>query len=341
MTRWAADPEAAASALIESALDDIGIAGRVLTAHGSPSLTDAISARGANVLAWNRRTTPRQPNVTPWPPDGPFALALLRLPKTRDEQMMAIHALLNGLAPGGRLIVYGGNDEGIKSTAKHLADIVGAEVAGDVTTVATRGHGRILAVQRPADITALKVTLAAWRQTQDVSIAGATKSWASYPGVFADGGLDAGTALLLAHLPLIKTGSRVLDYGCGTGIIAAHILARDSTARVAMLDNDSAALLAARENVPDAQAITGHSIADAGKGQYDLIISNPPLHVGIREDHAMLESLIGGTPRRLLTGGALILIVQRRIGLAPLLAQHFKTADILADNGRYRVWRAV
>ena len=336
MSRWADDPDAAASALIESALDDIGMAGRVLLADAPLTVAEQISRHQATVTCWNRRYHPRQPNATPWPPDGPFDLALLRLPKAKHEQVMAIHALLATLTPGGRLIVYGGNDEGIKSIAKVLA-----ELAGDVTTVATRGHGRIIAVARPAELAALKPSLAAWRRTRPLTIAGVPRSWVSYPGVFADGGLDAGSALLLAHLPPIKAGARVLDYGCGTGVIAAHVLARNPSARVAMLDNDSAALAAAHDNVPEAQIILGSSIADAGKGQYDQIISNPPLHSGIREDHAMLTSLIEGAPRRLFAGGALIMVVQRRVALDQMLATVFKAVDIRADDGRYRVWHAV
>jgi 16S rRNA G1207 methylase RsmC len=33
--------------------------------------------------------------------------------------------------------------------------------------------------------------------------------------------------------------------------------------------------------------------------------------------------------------------VQRRLPLDKLFAQHFGRADVVAENGRYRVWRAV
>ena len=60
-----------------------------------------------------------------WPPAGPFDPALLRLPKARDEQEMAVHAALERAAPAGRLIVYGGNDEGIRSAAGMLEAFTG------------------------------------------------------------------------------------------------------------------------------------------------------------------------------------------------------------------------
>ena len=77
---------------------------------------------------------------------GPSMSHCLRLPKAKDEQEMAVHACLSVLAPGGRLIVYGGNDEGIRSAAGMIE-----RLCGGVETLATRGHGRVLAAHRPAD----------------------------------------------------------------------------------------------------------------------------------------------------------------------------------------------
>ena len=86
-----------------------------------------------------------------WPPAGPFDLALVRLPKARDEQQMAAHAASSVLAPGGRLIVYGGNDEGIRSAAGMLDDC-----ADGVETLAARGHGRVLSARRPPNLDGLR-----------------------------------------------------------------------------------------------------------------------------------------------------------------------------------------
>ena len=41
------------------------------------------------------------------------------------------------------------------------------------------------------------------------------------PGVFAAGRLDEGTSMLLPHLKYLKDRRRVLDWGCGCGVIAA------------------------------------------------------------------------------------------------------------------------
>ena len=73
---------------------------------------------------------------------------------------------------------------------------------------------------------------------------------------------------------------------------------------------------------------------------YAAILSNPPLHKGIAEDHALLEQLIADAPAHLRAGGCLQIVVQRRIPLERLLAKHFADVTVPAENGRYRVWRA-
>src|SRR5689334_16061567 len=150
MSRWADDPERAADELIQRSLDAIDPRGRVLLAnHAGPGLPSLLEARGIAVVAWNRRLTGGG-KAEPWPPAGPFEVALLRLPKTRDEQQMAAHACLGALAPGGRLVVYGGNDEGIRSAAAMIG-----RLCGTAETLAARGHGRVVATVRPAALSGL------------------------------------------------------------------------------------------------------------------------------------------------------------------------------------------
>ena len=80
-----------------------------------------------------------------------------------------------------------------------------------------------------------------------------TRPWATYPGVFAAKRIDEGTALLIGVLPPLRADARVLDYGCGSGVIGASAAARAPAIALDLLDNDSVALEAARENVPGAR----------------------------------------------------------------------------------------
>ncbi len=342
MSSWRHDPEAAADALIVRSLDDLTVAGRVLLVNQSRSLPSAVRRRGAEVTVWNRRLVAGSGHETwpaaSWPPAGPFDIAFVRLPKARDEQAMTMHAAISVLAPGGRLIVYGGNDEGIRSAVPVLEGIV---APSEVTTLAARGHGRVLLARRSDEgEAALRGNLAAWRQVSGIEIVGTSRDWVSYPGCFAAGRVDEGTGLLLPVLPVLLPGVRVLDYGCGPGAIAAALIARQPAIEIDAMDNDAVALEAVRENVPTAGRTLGAGVADARGRGYDLIVSNPPLHQGIAEDRGLLERLIADAPAHLAPDGCLQLVVQRRIPLERLLRGHFANIETLAETGRYWVWRA-
>jgi len=334
MSRWARDPEAAADELIGRCLDALDLSGRLLVANQAGRLPDMLAARGCDLTIWNRRLAAGRA-AQAWPPAGPFATALLRLPKAKEEQAMAAHACLAALAPAGRLVLWGGNEEGIRSAADMLAAI-----ADGVATLATRGHGRVLAATPPADATRLRASLKAWRSVAPLDIGGRPRAWVSYPGIFAAGRLDEGTALLLGALPPLRPGMRVLDYGCGSGVIGAAARAAEPGIALDLVDDDAVALEAARENVPGARLVLGTRLADTGHGRYGAILSNPPLHRGIAEDRGALERLIAEAPAHLDPGGCLELVVQRRVSVERLLSGSFTGVAIAAETARYRVWRA-
>ncbi len=101
MSNWRNDPEGAADQLIRRSLDDIEVRGRVLLAYQAGDLPALLTQRGIDVAVWNRRVS--EPHkAAPWPSAGPYDVALLRLPKAKDEQEMAAHACLSALVDDGR-----------------------------------------------------------------------------------------------------------------------------------------------------------------------------------------------------------------------------------------------
>lgn len=334
MSRWRQDPDGAAADLVRRSLANFELTGRILLANAGPALRQALRDGGRAPTSWSRRATDLE-TATPWPSGGPFDTVLLRHAKARDEQEMNAHAALSVLVPGGRLILCGGNDEGIRSVSALFE-----ELCGPVETLSTRGHGRIVSARRPDRVAGLMGELQAWRRIVKMPIGGVDRDWATYPGVFSSDHMDAGTRLMLTALPRLGARARVLDYGCGSGVIAAGMRAALPEGHFDLLDADSLALLAASENVAGARIVLGTSLAAAGLVRYDAILSNPPLHTGIAEDHRALEALIAGAPKILRRGGLLQLVVQRRVPLGAMLAEHLSDPAVVAEDTVYRVWRA-
>jgi 16S rRNA (guanine1207-N2)-methyltransferase len=189
----------------------------------------------------------------------------------------------------------------------------------------------------------LRGTLAAWREVCELELNGQTRAWISYPGVFAGGGLDPGTALLLEHLPEVgsrRKGATVLDLACGTGIIAAVARERIAGASVDLVDADAVAVMAARENVAGATVLCGDGLAAAPRAQYDAILSNPPIHDGIEESLAFLERLIRDAPGHLVVGGVLQVVIPSRIrAAAEWFTAAFAETAVVALDRRFQVIR--
>ena len=323
-----------------SCLDGLDLSGRVLiVADDSRAIVSAILERApdCDVLTWCRRLPASgraRTEATAWPPAGPFDTAIIRLPSVRLEQEMVLHAAASRTRTGGEIIVFGSNTDGIKSHAARMRELL-----GPTTVLSAKRHARVLSAGKPEDVAGLCGQLADWRQVFPLEIAGHARDCVSYPGVFAHGRLDEGTAQLIASLPEVTGGTRVLDYGCGAGAIAAAIAQHCPDAEIDMLDTDVLALEAARENVPSGTTILGRDLGAAGPG-YGFIISNPTLHAGTVEDHGVLQRLIADAPRHLTSDGVLLLVVQRRVPLERALKAKFARVDIISETGRFRVWRA-
>lgn len=325
----------AAGRLVAKHLDRLAPSGRALVVEdGRDDVADALAASGVTVDRWWRRALGGQ-RATPWPPSGPYDLVAVRLPKAKDELEMAVHAAAGVLQPGGALVIYGAKDEGIGSAARRIEPLF-----GPVQTLATGSHCRVLAATRPESTPGLRDRLADWRVEVALEVPDLPTPWVSYPGVFAHGRLDAGTRMLLEALPPIAGGARVLDFGCGSGVIGAVIAARTPDAHVDFLDVDAVALAAVTENLPGARTILADGLDEMDDREYDFIVSNPPYHAGKAETTRTVEAFLADAPRVLASGGGLVMVVQRRLPLEEPLRASFKTVRILDEDATYRVWEA-
>lgn len=305
--------------------------------EASGQLEAALRAAGSMPHAWRRFAEGGQAGEA-WPTTAECSSAFVRLGKDRRALAMALDAAASVVAPGGTIVLFGANAEGVKSAAKSLE-----VVAEGVVTVDTRRHSRVMAGTRRREIPDLRGTLAAWCEVGAIEFNGQARPWVSYPGVFAGGGLDPGTALLLDHLP--EVGSRrqaatVLDLACGTGIIGAVARERFAGAIVDLVDADAVAVVAARENVAGATVICGDGLAAAPRARYDAILSNPPIHDGVDESLAFLERLIREAPAHLPVGGVLQVVIPSRIrAAAEWFAAAFAETAVVALDRRFQVIR--
>ncbi len=304
-------------------------------------LAQAIAESGGRVSRWDRRAYGGR-GARVWPKQEPVAAAMVRLPKDWASFELSLNAVAGRLAPGAPLWVYGGNAEGIRSAPRRMT----ARYFGEVETRLLKRRARVLECARGELTEGLATGIESFRTETMLSLPGLSEplqvTLASYPGAFATGALDGGTAALLKGATSIKPRRRVLDFCCGIGVVGVWAKARWPEAELTLLDVDAVSLHAAAENLPGARTVLSDGFRKLGSGErFDAILSNPPIHRGAEEDMTLLHELAAQAPGHLTAGGMLVVVCQKSVGFGALLEPHFKQVQLLTETTSFQVWCGV
>ena len=158
-------------------------------------------------------------------------------------------------------------------------------------------------------------------------------------GVFSPKRIDRGTALL-AEKMIIKDGSRVLDLGCGYGVLGIVAARVGRNVRVVLTEvNKRAARLAEdnleRNGVHNAEVRRG-SFYEPVRGEvFDVILCNLPMSAGLKVVYRIIEE----SKDHLAPGGTLQVVVRRGAGrIRDKMLAAFGNVTTLDKKGGYRVF---
>lgn len=279
------------------------------------------------------------------PTDGESASGLLmEYPPGRQAALFSIHRGLSSLEENGTLWAYGAGDSGIKRATKSFAPC---------DTLITKGHMRLLEIpQRPVVAPPLDDKDPPRRLEGEFHAFDALDlTVATLPGLFSWKGLDPASRLLfdaLAEGEPAKAGERILDLGCGTGVLGAALAKRFPELQVTLSDDLAAAVRAANRTI----TINGleercHVVAEDGPPRpdggelrpYAAILSNPPFHRGTATDYPLARSWLERAADLLKHHGRLWLVGHRFLNFGELMKESFTRIDEVAADGSFIVWR--
>lgn len=274
--------------------------------------------------AWAARGYKVQP-ATPVA-EGPFAAAVIFLPRVRAlaRAWVAEAALLVG--PGGAIWIDGQKTDGIEAMLRDLRALT------EVGEPYSKAHGKVFRALAPAPD-----KLASWLPAEMHPAPG----FITLPGVFSAETVDRGSALLAASLPA-KLGALVADLGAGWGWLSAQVLTRDSVGEMHLIEADHAALASARANVTDPRARFHWADATAFRPEraFDTVVANPPFHAGRTADPGRGIRFIRAAAGMLRPGGALWLVANRHLPYEAALRENFRDLVEAGGDGAFKIFHA-
>ncbi|EGT4371578.1 16S rRNA (guanine(1207)-N(2))-methyltransferase RsmC [Cronobacter malonaticus] len=251
-------------------------------------------------------------------------------PKNKPEAQFQLMNLLSLLPVGTDVFVVGENRSGVRSAEAMLEAYC---TLNKVDSARRCGlyHGRLK--KQP------EFNADGWwgeYQVDDLTIK-------TLPSVFSRDGLDVGSDLLLSTLSP-HTKGKVLDVGCGAGVLAAVLASHSPKVRLTLCDVSAPAVEASRATLA-ANGFEGEVVASNVfseiKGRFDMIISNPPFHDGMETSFEAAQTLIRSAVRHLNIGGELRIVANAFLPYPNVLDETFGNHEVLAQTGRFKVYRAV
>ncbi len=158
-------------------------------------------------------------------------------------------------------------------------------------------------------------------------------------GVFSKKGIDAGSYLLIKAM-IIKPGWKILDLGCGYGVIGLFAAKISNTIPSLVDINKRACHLAAinsKKNKIDSIVLNGNLYEPIKDLRFDTILINPPQSAG-RE---ICFNMIDGSLNHLKKDGLLQLVARPNKGgktLAAKMKDVYGNLEIIARASGYAVY---
>ena len=161
----------------------------------------------------------------------------------------------------------------------------------------------------------------------DCFIRGKKFTFNSDNGVFSKNGVDFGSRLLLDFIPLEEVGGKILDLGCGYGVIGIA-LNKLTGANVDMVDVNLRALHLTEINVSANKCqninVFESNVYENVNTKYTSIVTNPPIRAGKKVVYDMLFN----AKDYLTDDGNLYFVIRKQQGAKSMISDLEKEYDL-------------
>jgi 16S rRNA (guanine1207-N2)-methyltransferase len=267
--------------------------------------------------------------------DGPVDAAVVQVngfegKETIRRRLQSAHRRLK---PGASVVVLTRRQRGAPTQLAMLRDIFGN---GEVRVRGTDGF-RLLVAQATDAPKPVAARADAGEHHVRETICGTSFEFVTTPAVFSRERVDAGTRHLLESIP-VQSPTRILDFGCGYGVMGIVLARRFPASRVVMLEVDLAAVELARTNVvrngvaDRTRVVLSDGLKEIPEERFDLAVMHFPLHI----PRAQLARLLAEIRDGLEWGGCLYGVMLNAYELRPLVAEVFGVVETIESGAKRR-----
>ncbi len=152
---------------------------------------------------------------------------------------------------------------------------------------------------------------------------------------FSPQSIDKGTLFMLSKMQ-VSPSDKVLDLGCGYGVVGIYIAKIIGGERVIMSDISTEAVQLTCNNLRlngliGVNVLQSDGLKNIPDNGFTLILSNPPYHT----DFSVAKAFIEGSFRKLAIGGRLMMVTKRLNWYKNKITAVFGGVKIFEENGYY------
>jgi len=166
-----------------------------------------------------------------------------------------------------------------------------------------------------------------------------------FSGVFSRDSLDIGTRVLLQFMPKTKPQQKLIDLGCGTGVLGTYAAKQNSELEVTFTDESWLAVASAvktfHANIEgNANFSVTNVLNNLADNHYDHILCNPPFHQQNVQTSAIADKMFKDSALKLNSNGELRVVANRHLPYENKLQKYFSSVEILSKDPKFNVWLA-
>ncbi|RVW06738.1 class I SAM-dependent methyltransferase [Rhodococcus spongiicola] len=262
-------------------------------------------------------------------------VVLMQLPRGLDELDEIADAVARYAAPD--VVVYAGGRN--KHITHAMNDVLRLSFE-NVRATLGRQKSRVLIADSPLQL-AESSRFPVVERLDDLDL-----HVVAHGAVFAGPKLDIGTRFLLEFLPGMREAETAVDLGCGTGILAVSLAKAQPSASVIASDQSAAAVASAaataRANgVGDrVRALRDDALDSLPDASVDLIVCNPPFHVGAAVHTGSAAKMFAAAGRVLRSGGELWIVFNSHLGYKGALGRAVGPTEEMGRSAKFTVTRS-